>query len=182
MSNNTSTTVFSLLEAPPLSRIRRNHGLEHATLHMLAERCPGKSLVGHSDMGGFWILGDISVQDMDAAVTGALSRLKAGEQGLAVHPFCGTNFAVAGILAGTAATLSMVGVGKRLRDKLERLPLAITLATLGLMMAQPLGMVLQQRVTTSGTPGALRVVKITPTYRGNSQRGKMRAYRVLTEG
>jgi Domain of unknown function (DUF6391) len=177
MSNNISTPFSSLLEAPPLSRIRRNHGLEHATLHMLAERCPGKPLVGHSDLGGFWILGDIPAADMDAAVQEALARLNAGEHGLAVHPFCGTNLAAAGVLAGTAATLAMLGVGKRLRDKLERLPLAIILASLGLMVAQPMGLLLQQHVTTSGYPQTLRVVKITPTQRGN-----VRAYRVLTEG
>lgn len=177
MSDNPSNTVLRLLEAPPVSRLRRNHGLEHATLHLLAERCPGKPLVGHSDLGGFRILGDISAEDVDAAVQEALARLNGGEHGLAVHPFCGTNMAASGILAGTAAALAMIGVGKRTRDKLERLPLAILLATLGLMVAQPLGLLLQSRVTTNGRPGALRVVKIT-----QSQRGKVKAYRVQTEG
>jgi hypothetical protein len=30
----------ALLGAPGVSNIRRNHGLEHATLHILAERFP----------------------------------------------------------------------------------------------------------------------------------------------
>ena len=30
-----------ILNLPILSRIRRNHGLEHATLHVLSRRHPG---------------------------------------------------------------------------------------------------------------------------------------------
>ncbi|MGW8250301.1 MAG: hypothetical protein ACWGO1_06635, partial [Anaerolineales bacterium] len=62
-------------------------------------------------------------------------------------------------------------------DRVERLPLAATLATLTLIASQPLGMLLQERVTTSGELESLEVVKITP-----SRRGRMRAHRVLTEG
>ena len=64
-----------------------------------------------------------------------------------------------------------------MREKTERLPLVIGLATLALVFGQPLGMALQARVTTSGWPENLRVVRITAT-----QRGKMRAYRVETSG
>ncbi len=49
------TRRSKILEYAPLSRIRRNHGLEHAALHVLAERHPGKPLAGHSDLNGFWI-------------------------------------------------------------------------------------------------------------------------------
>ena len=113
-----------LLAYPPISRVRRNHGLEHATLYVLAERRPGRSLAGHSDFRGFWIIGDVETPELDAAVNDALRRLNTGETQLAVHPFCGTNLATAGILAGGAAALAMFGAGRRWRDKLDRLPLA----------------------------------------------------------
>jgi Domain of unknown function (DUF6391) len=169
--------LSNLLAYPPISRVRRNHGLEHATLYVLAERHPGRPLAGHSDFGGFWILGDVETDELNAAVNDALQRLNTGQSHLAVHPFCGTNLATAGILAGGAAGLAMFGAGRRWRDKLDRLPLAMGLAMLALIFAQPLGMTLQRQVTTSGEPGALRVVRITPQVRG-----QIKAHRVMTEG
>jgi hypothetical protein len=167
----------SFLEHPTVSRIRRNHGLEHATLHVLAERHPGVPMAGHSDSAGFWILGDLTMGDIEGSVQEALVRLQAGETKLAVHPSCGTNFATAGILAGLAASLAMFGVGKRLRDNFERLPTAIVFATMALIVAQPLGLMLQEQITTSGNPGDLRVVEIQP-----HGQGRMTAHRVITEG
>jgi hypothetical protein len=165
-----------LLEIPFFSRVRRNHGLEHATLHILAERHPGQPLAGHSDFAGFWIVGDLETDDLRSAVEEALSRLNAGEGKLAIHPNCGTNFATAGVMAGSAAFMAMTGAGKSIREKLERLPLAMTLATIALILAQPLGLAVQENVTTSGRPGALRIVRI------NAQPGRIKAHRVVTAG
>lgn len=166
-----------LSEHPVILRIRRNHGLEHATLHVLAQRFPGRSLAGHSDAGGFWLIGDVSTQDVASAIEQARQRLNSGEGNLAVHPNCGTNFVTSGLLAAAAVTLAMLGAGSRKRDQLERFPLAVSLATLALIAAQPLGYLAQEKLTTSGALGELQVVEIIP-----SRRGKMRAHRVLTEG
>ena len=45
-----------------ISRIRRNHGLEHATIHVLSEKHRNFSAQGNSDYGGFNlnIYGDIA--------------------------------------------------------------------------------------------------------------------------
>jgi hypothetical protein len=175
MTIETGRPSTSILDSYPVSRIRRNHGLEHATLHILGDLHPHKMLAGHSDLGGFWILGDISTSDLQAAVAEALRRLQNGEKQLAVHPNCGTNFAASGTLAGIAAALAFLSVGNRLRDRLERLPLAATLATIALILGQPLGMYLQAHITTSGRPGDLQVVEIT-----QSRRGRLTAHRVIT--
>ncbi|MFC1997953.1 DUF6391 domain-containing protein [Chloroflexota bacterium] len=172
MTLQNSGAYQSLVNAPWLSRIRRNHGLEHATLHVLAERFSGKSLAK-----GFWLLGDVPTEEVESAVGEALERMKAGEKNLAVHPNCGTNFATAGTMAGLAGASAMFGVGPRKRDKLDRLALAATLATLALMMAQPAGLFLQKYFTTSGEPGSLEVVEISP-----SQRGKLKTHRIITQG
>ncbi len=177
MNTSTNGRLSSILDFEPISRIRRNHGLEHATLHILAERFPRTSLAGHSDTGGFWILGDIPMDAVQSAVTSALERLQKGEAELAVHPNCGTNFVTSGTLAGIAASMAMFGAGKRMRDKLERVPLAASLATLALIAAQPLGLYLQERFTTSGVPGDLEVGEIS-----HSPRGQINAYRVITRG
>lgn len=177
MSILESTFVQSVLNIPFISRIRRNHGLEHATLHMLSTRRSGQVMGGHSDHKGFWVMGNVSIQEVQEAVKEALHRLRAGEEDLAVHPNCGTNFVTAGTIAGVVAFAGMWGAGPRKRDKLERLPLVATLATLGLIMAQPFGLALQKHVTTSGLPGGMEVVEIVP-----SRRGHVQAYRVVTRG
>jgi hypothetical protein len=166
-----------LLTLQPVSRVRRNHGLEHATLNILAEQYPHAHLAGHSDVGGFWVIGDVPTEVLADAVTQALERMRAGEHGLAIHPNCGTNFVTAGAAAGVVAWLVMLPGGKTLRQKLERLPMVISLATLAIIAAQPLGLQLQAQVTTSGRPGDLAVIQVTA-----GQQGRLMAHRVATQG
>jgi hypothetical protein len=167
----------SIINLPVLSRIRRNHGLEHATLHVLSRQHVGTRIGGYSDFKGFWLVGDLGLEQVEKGAKEALRRLKAGEQHLAVHSNCGTNFATAGSLAGLAGVLGMLGVGSRKRDKLERLPLVATLATLALILAQPLGLSVQKHLTTSGHPGDLEIVEVVPT-----RKGQLKAFRILTRG
>jgi hypothetical protein len=176
MADSLSDLLISTLNFAPVSRVRRNHGLEHATLHVLAERFPHGAFAGHSDIAGFWVLGEISKEELHSAVKEALRRLQSGEHQLAVHPNCGTNFVTSGVMAGGAASLVMLGNGK-LRDKMERIPLAMVVATLALIVSQPLGLLFQARLTTSGEPEGLEIQEIIPT-----QRGRMTAHRVVTVG
>jgi hypothetical protein len=169
--------ITDILELPIISHIRRNHGLEHATLHTLANHLPNSMLMGHSDIGGFWIIGDVPPEMLHTAVQEAIVRLRAGERQLAIHPNCGTNYATAGVLAGLAGASAMLGSGKRMQDKLARLPFAAALATIALIISQPLGLLLQARVTTSGDPGSLEVTAIS-----HKQRGRMTIHRVQTRG
>ena len=163
------------LELPIVNHIRRNHALEHATLHTLSNLLPNTTLMGHSDIGGFWILGEVHPETMHAAVQEALSRLRAGERQLAIHPNCGTNYITAGTLAGLAGAAAMIGTGKRLQDKLGRVPFAVALATLALIFSQPLGLLLQARVTTSGDLGSLEVISIS-----HKKQGRLTVHRVQT--
>ena len=75
-------------------RVRNNHALEHATLHVLQEKGLKSRLGGISDVGGFWIYGDVETEAIFTAAQEALKRLADGESELAVHPNCGTNIAV----------------------------------------------------------------------------------------
>jgi len=50
---------MTILDFPLVSRIRRNHGLEHATLNILSQRFPNQTLAGYSVPAGFYILGDV---------------------------------------------------------------------------------------------------------------------------
>ena len=177
MSQPSKLDFASILEFPMISRIRRNHGLEHATLHTLALKLPHTMLMGHSDTGGFWIYGEVSSEMLHASVQEAIARLRSGEHQLAIHPNCGTNYVTAGTLAGLAGAVAMLGTGKRWQDKLARLPFAASLATIALFISQPLGLLLQARVTTSGDPGSLEVISIT-----HRLQGRMTIHRIHTRG
>jgi hypothetical protein len=167
---------MTILEIPMLSRIRRNHGLEHATLTILSQNFPGRRLAGYSFPGGFFLLGDIPTEQVRQAVVQALARMNNGERSLAIHPNCGTNYVAAGFVAGALAWLGMAGAKDR-REKVERLPLVLALAVLGLIISQPLGPILQERITTSGEPQGLSVADIFPI-----RFGRFSLHRVVTQG
>ena len=149
-----------ILNWEPVNKVRRNHALEHATLHILAKKHANQFLGGHSDYHGLRVIGNISTEEIQLAVDEALARLKSGEKQLAYHPNCGTNYSAAGILVGGAAWLGMLGSGKTIRSKATRLPLVIMLATFALVFARPLGPFLQQHITTNANPGTLKVCEI----------------------
>jgi hypothetical protein len=151
---------MSRLSLPFISRIRRNHGLEHATIHVLIQRAPYQSLVGRSDWRGYSIYGQVETQAVESAAHEALARLRAGEGQLAVHPHCGTLLATTGLLCGMAAFLAL-GVGRsRSRFRWAYLPEALLAATAAAIVAQPLGLLLQQYVTTSSDVGHLQIVRV----------------------
>ncbi len=135
---------MNILEAPPISIIRRNHGIEHATVHVLTESDPNIQLVGRADTTGFNIYGNVETKALQAATREALKRLQGGEANLAVHPRCGTNLVVAGLLTALAAA---VALGRR--PHVRKIPDVILATTLAVFTAQPLGNKIQERITTS---------------------------------
>jgi len=167
---------MAIFDIPMLSRIRRNHGLEHATINILSKRFPYLRLAGYSSPNGFYLLGDIHSDDLREAATQALVRMKNGERQLAIHDHCGTNYAASGFVAGLLAWLGMAGA-KNKKDKVERLPLVIALATLGFIASQPLGPMLQQRITTSSDPQGMTIADVIPMKLGHH-----RLHRVVTKG
>ncbi|MGI8552192.1 MAG: DUF6391 domain-containing protein, partial [Dehalococcoidia bacterium] len=123
---------------------RRNHALEHATVSIMLNRhSPIGRLVGRAVPDGFFIYGNIPTDVIEQSAHEGLQRLQRGESNLAITPLCGTNIALAAILSGT---LSMLSMGAKRR--LERLPNVFTAAMLGIIAAQPLGRLVQERLTT----------------------------------
>ncbi len=155
---------MNVLDFPPIAAIRRNHALEHATVHILTERNPNLQLIGRSSLGGFAIYGKVETAAVEDAVHTAIARLQAGDTQLAVHPFCGTNVLTTGLLAGLAA----FGVTlRRTKSKWDKLPDMITAATLAALVAQPLGLIMQSKVTTSSAVAGTRITAISHHQRGN---------------
>lgn len=149
---------MNLQDIPFIARTRQNHGLEHATIHVLSQQNPGLRVMGRTTPGGFYLYGNLTTKKVRAAVEQAISRLQRGETYLAVHPNCGTNLATAGFLAGLSSFVTLL---PRTRRRLERLPFAILAATLAIVAAQPLGRFLQAQVTTSSDVHNLLIKRIT---------------------
>ena len=150
-----------ILDLPLILETRRNHALEHATIHILAAKYPDRHLAGHSNPTGFFILGNVTIEDMQSAVMEAYKRLRAGESELAIHAGCGTNFATTALLAGTLAWFPLSG-RKSMRQRFWLMPFAVAFGVLGYVLSQPLGPVLQAKVTTEADLGNLQVEEIIP--------------------
>jgi hypothetical protein len=146
------------LDFPIVRRTRRNHALEHATIHLLSAALPGKPLAGRSTPFGFYLYGDVTTDNLTTAVYDALHRLRQGESRLAIHPGCGTNFLTSGTFAGLAA-FAVLGVGDQ-KNRLARLPDVLIAATVALMVTQPVGPKLQQKVTTLADMGDLVITAV----------------------
>jgi len=151
-----------------ITRIRRNHGLEHATVHVLSQKHTHLAVVGRSDWNGFTLYGPLDTTEIAQAAHDALQRLRRGEAHLAVHPRCGTVLATTGLMTGLAAFLAIgLDGNSRSRFRWAAFPTAVLAATLAAIFAQPLGLLLQERYTVTGNPGNLEIKNITTRTMGN---------------
>lgn len=153
-----------------LGRVKRNHGLEHATIHVLSEKHNRFSAQGNSDHRGFNlnIYGDVDEADVQAAVEEAYTRLQNGEHQLAVHPNCGTVLLTTATLAALASQAVLAaewlrsdqrGIGRR-TSFINALPSAVLAATIAIIVSRPLGIFLQANYTVDGKLGNLRVNEV----------------------
>jgi hypothetical protein len=139
--------------------------VEHATLKILARKYNDKNLAGHSNPTGFYLFGDMTTSDIRSAIDEAMTRLRAGESGLAIHPGCGTNLATSMLLPATFAWVPFQGT-RSLRWRLLLIPVALTFALLGYVLSKPLGPWLQRNVTTEADLGNLQLEEIIPVRKG----------------
>ena len=158
MIQELATAARPILELPVVRRTRRNHGLEHATIHILSRRIRKLRMAGRSDSGGFYLLGDAPTEAIEAAAHEALRRMKAGDHDLAIHPNCGTNLVTTASLATGAAMLGLAGANRK--AAWNRVPWIMALIAGSLIIGQPLGMTLQRYFTTDGDPGDLEIERI----------------------
>ncbi|HNK62579.1 MAG TPA: DUF6391 domain-containing protein [Anaerolineales bacterium] len=154
-----------ILDLPLILETRRNHALEHATIHLLSHKQPGKRMAGHSNPTGFFLLGDLSTEQIWESATEAHTRLNSGESGLAIHPGCGTNLATTALLSATFAWVPLRGAKSTLW-RLLLVPLALLFAFVGFSLSRPLGPWLQKYVTTEADLGNLQIVDIVPVRKG----------------
>jgi hypothetical protein len=152
---NLAEMAEPILNVPFIRRTRRNHGLEHATVHVL-----GKPISGRSDANGFWLMGDVTTEEVERAADEALRRMRNGEHKLAVHPNCGTGLVTTGLLATLAGLAGTAGMRRTVTDYMARLPTVVLLTIGAIIVSQPLGLQLQEHFTTLGDPGDLQILDV----------------------
>lgn len=180
MIENLAKAAQPVLDNPYIKRTRRNHGLEHATVHILTSRTHNRPIAGRSDAGGFWLVGDLATPLVEECVHEALRRMRGGEHNLAIHPNCGTALLTTGTMTGLAAFAANIGVRGGMAGYLSRLPTAIMLSMGAILLAQPLGLELQEHFTTLGDPGDLEVISIQREETRGLLGGKMILHRIST--
>jgi hypothetical protein len=156
---------MNIFDLPPYLATRRNHALEHATLHILARKYDEQKLGGHSNPTGFYIFGEMATDDIRNSVNEAMTRLRAGENELAIHPGCGTNVATSMVLPAMFTLFPFQG-SRSSRGRFFLLPLALLFGVFGFFLSKPLGPWLQRNVTTEANLGDMRVVEIIHVRKG----------------
>ncbi len=154
-----------------ISRVRRNHGLEHATIHVLSEKHKNFSAQGNSNHKGFSlnIYGDISEEDVADAVEEAYGRMKKGEHQLAVHPNCGTVLLTTATMATLAAQATFAFEQRRQKRShmnlsvlMNALPTAVLAVVFALIISRPIGVQLQAKYTVEGDLQEMALQSIRP--------------------
>lgn len=141
-----------------LDDVRRNHALEHATVAVLFARRGPQRLAGRASGNGFFIIGKIEPDVLRSCADEALARLKRGESNLAVSPMCGTNLAVTGALC---ASFTMVSLARNPeRGRRQKVSDAISASTMGAIAAQPVGRLVQEKITTLADHDDTEIVRI----------------------
>lgn len=152
-----SDSPFSgLLNFGFIRQTRRNHGYEHATAHMLARKVKNLRVAGVSSPFGFILLHNGTAAQGEKAAEDALAALKDGQKMLAVHPNCGTNLVTAGVLTTLVGWL-FLGGRRANKSNLNR---ALLFMMLAVYASQPLGMKVQEHVTTAGDVGEMEIANL----------------------
>lgn len=141
-----------------LDDVRRNHGLEHATVAVLFGRRGPQRLAGRASGNGFFILGKVDTETLESCAQEALARLKRGESNLVVSPMCGTNLVVTGGLCAVATMVSLTL--SREKKPQERFGDAVSMSTMGAIAAQPIGRLVQEKITTMADHGNTEIIGV----------------------
>jgi len=138
------------------SAVRQNHALEHATIVLLSRKFPDVRMAGISFAPGFFVFGDIPTEAVLPAAQEALSLLRTTQPELAIHERCGTNLAVSGMLTGLAA----MAVAK-MRRPYNTANNVILASTASLILARPLGLMVQRYFTTQTPNSSMVITKVS---------------------
>jgi len=132
-------------------RRRRNHALEHATVHVLEQRYSANLPIGgFAEPDGFFIQGAVNPQLVLSAAKEGLKLLQAGESKLAIHPRCGTMIVSGQLISIITFFAMLIGMSNINNITFFTVLFAMFIAIMAARaLAQPIGLLLQRTLTTS---------------------------------
>ncbi|MFW6381671.1 MAG: DUF6391 domain-containing protein, partial [Bacillota bacterium] len=146
----TIDSIFNLFTVPrqlykiatnPL--LRKNHGLEHATVNILEREHGFSGLAGYAVDEGFYIMGVDNAYLVEEAARKGASLLKRGNNELVIHKRCGTSMTVANLLSSVIFLGLLIYTGY---FSILNMILAIIIANL---LGPLLGQLVQKKFTTT---------------------------------
>jgi hypothetical protein len=137
--------------------VKQNHALEHATIVLLSRKFPEVRFSGISFAAGFFVFGEIPTAAILPTAQEALNLLRTTQPELAVHERCGTNLAVSGMLTGLAAMTVA-----RMKRPFSTANNVILASTAAMIIARPLGLKVQQYITTQTPNSSMRILDVRP--------------------
>lgn len=132
--------------------VRRNHALKNATMNVIEERMGRRPLGGQASKDGFTLEGAAPPDLVLSAAREGLSRLKAGEQRLAVYRRCGPTLATGAFLCAVLFLGVLLGIG---RLSLLNVALAVVVANL---LGPRISTILQRVLSSFADVSGLRIV------------------------
>ena len=143
--------------------IRRNHAVEHGAVDVLLSRHSPTPLGGLATPWGFFVVGQVSDDEVEAAAAEALSRLRGGEMELAVSSYCGTNLVVGAVIAGIVTAL----LTRRSTGRLRHVRAAGAGMLIAALLRGPVGKEVQRRLTTLADIGGLAMGSVRSVRLGS---------------
>src|SRR5579864_5489742 len=135
--------------------VKQNHALEHATIVLLSKKFPEARFSGISYAVFCLKKKNVPTEAILPTAQEALHLLRTTQPDLAIHERCGTNLAVAGMLTG----LSAMAVAK-MRRPFSTANNVILASTAALILARPLGLVVQRYITTQTPNSSMKITDV----------------------
>ncbi len=164
----TFDSIFNLITVPsqiyqiainPV--LRKNHGLEHATVNILEKDYGYTRLAGYAKEDGFYIIGVNNLWQVEEAARKGLQLMQSGYHDLAIHKNCGTSMTVANFISAILFLILLFYTG---HFSIINMLIAILIANL---LGPFFGQLVQKYFTTTSEVEDMEIVRAN--YSGNNQ-------------
>ncbi|MGM0436829.1 MAG: DUF6391 domain-containing protein [Bacillota bacterium] len=156
----TIDSLFNLFSVPKQlyqiatnPKLRKNHGLEHATINILEKEYGYNDLAGYAEEDGFYIMGVNNNIYVEEAARKGLNLMKNGKNELAIHKRCGTSMTVANFLSAIIFLFLLFTSGY---FSILNMIIAIVVANL---IGPYLGQIVQRKFTTTSEVKEMEIKK-----------------------
>ena len=133
-------------------KLRKNHGLEHATINILEKEFGYNDLAGYAEENGFYIMGVRNPDFVEEAAKKGLDLLKNNNDDLVIHKRCGTSMTVANFISAIIFLFLLFSSG---HFSILSMIIAIVIANL---IGPYLGQIVQKNFTTSSDVNEMEII------------------------